>query len=142
MQSVIGETFRGKNGEVTFSDIEQCQVICLLFTANWCPPCRIFSPILVEFYNDVNFPDKRLEIIHVTSDKDEASFNEHFEALPWICIPFGDSRLQALKHKFKIAGIPVLLVLNRDGSLAHGTARADVQSEGPSCFERWVSLVN
>jgi len=142
MQALLGDNFITREGEFSFSELEENQVICLYFSANWCPPCRIFTPVLVEFYNDVNYPDKRLEIIQVSSDKDESSFNEYISQLPWAAIPYGDPRNKALKSRFKITGIPILLLLNRDGSLAYGKARADVQNEGPPCFERWVDLVS
>ena len=96
--------------------------------------------MLLEFYNDVNYPEKRFEIIQITSDQDEIAFNEYFGGMPWVAIPFNDSRVKSLKTKFKVTGIPLLLLLNRDGTLAHGTARADIQTEGPSCFERWLSI--
>lgn len=142
MQSVIGDEFISRNGPVSFSDIENIEIIALYFTASWCPPCRIFTPTLVEFYNDINYPDKRMEVIHISSDKDEASFTEYFSHVPWIAIPYGDARLKALKTRFRVTGIPILVILNRDGTIAHGTARADVQQEGPQCFERWLTLRN
>lgn len=140
MQSVIGDFFIGKDSEVSYSDVEKSQVVGLYFTAGWCPPCRTFNPVLLEFYNDVNYPDKRFEIIQITSDQDEIAFNEYFGGMPWVAIPFNDPRIKALKAKFKVTGIPLLLLLNRDGTLAHGTARADIQTEGPSCFEKWLGV--
>ena len=139
MQSVIGDTFISRDSDVSFADIQRIQVIGLYFTAGWCPPCHTFNPVLCEFYNDVNYPDKRFEIIQVSSDKDDISFNEYYMGMPWLAIPFNDPRIKALKAKFRVTGIPLLLLLNQDGTLAHGTARADVQTEGPACFERWIS---
>jgi glycosyltransferase involved in cell wall biosynthesis len=52
---------------------------------------------------------------------------------------FNDPRIKALENKFKVTGIPLLLLLNRDGTLAHGTARADIQTEGPACFDKWIN---
>jgi nucleoredoxin len=142
MQSVLGDVFINRDGEVPFSEVDKNQVVCLYFTAHWCPPCRAFTPILVEFYNDVNYPEKRMEVIQVSSDKDQEQFNEYFGPLPWLAIPFNDPRLKNLKTQFNIKGIPVLILLNRDGTLALGSARADVQNEGPACFEKWTKLVN
>ncbi|OMJ77557.1 hypothetical protein SteCoe_5720 [Stentor coeruleus] len=139
MQSVIGDFFLSRDSEISYADVEKCQVVGLYYTAGWCPPCRTFNPVLLEFYNDVNYPDKRFEVIQITSDQDEISFNEYFNGMPWVAIPFNDPRVKTLKSKFKVTGIPLLLLLNRDGTLAHGTARADIQTEGPPCFERWIT---
>jgi nucleoredoxin len=139
MQSIIGDFFISRDNEVPFSEVEKCQVVGLYYTAGWCPPCRIFNPTLLEFYNDVNYPDKRFEVIQITSDHEEIAFNEYFGGMPWVAIPYNDARIKALKAKFKVTGIPLLLLLNKDGTLAHGTARADIQTEGPACFDRWVA---
>mmetsp|Transcript_971 Transcript_971/g.2375 ORF Transcript_971/g.2375 Transcript_971/m.2375 type:complete len:144 (-) Transcript_971:2157-2588(-) len=143
MQSVIGDHFITKDGRaVSFAEVEDKPVVALYFTASWCPPCKNFSPVLADFYSEVNFPDRQLEIIHVSSDRDEISFQTYLSELPWIAIPFGDPRIVELKQRFKITGIPVLMLINRDGSLAHGAARSDVMTEGPVCFSRWKSIVS
>ena len=98
--------------------------------------------MLVEFYNDVNYPHKRLEIIQISSDKDATGFLEYFSRAPWLAVPYGDPRIKAIKSAYRVEGIPLLLLLNRDGSVVHGTAREDVQNEGPNCFEKWLKLIN
>jgi nucleoredoxin len=56
-------------------------VVAIYFSAHWCPPCRNFSPILEDFYAEVNDPDKRFEIVYVSSDKDQDQFNVYFESM-------------------------------------------------------------
>ena len=143
MQSLIGDTFLCKNGnaELLFEEIANTPVIALYFTAHWCPPCRQFVPLLLNFYTEVNSEEKKLEIIFVSSDKDVEGFNEFFGAMPWLALPYGDSRIQQLKQAFKVAGIPLLVLLKKDGTFAYGGARADVTNEGSSCFGRWLELV-
>ena len=34
-----------------------------------------------------------------------------------------------------------MVLLNKDGTMAYGAARADVVNEDVSCFERWVELI-
>lgn len=135
----IGDYFLGKDLEYNYSDIDRSSVVALYFTAGWCPPCRAFNPVLIEFYNDVNYPDKRFEVIQISSDQDEVSFNEYFGGMPWVAIPFGDQRITDLKKSFNVQGIPLLLLINRKGEMVYGSARNDIQSEGPSCFERWLN---
>ncbi|CAF1469182.1 unnamed protein product, partial [Rotaria sordida] len=47
----------------------------LYFSAHWCGPCRRFTTKLIEFYNS-HAKDKNFEIIFISSDNDEESFNE------------------------------------------------------------------
>ena len=142
MRSVIGDTFQGKNGDVELSDIiANNQVVALFFSAYWCPPCRNFAPLLTAFYNEVNDPDKRFEVIFVSSDKEQSQFDEYYATMPWLTIPYGDPRIAALKSQFKVQGIPIMVLLNKDGTMAYGAARADVVNEDVICFERWVELI-
>jgi nucleoredoxin len=71
LRRLIGDTFLAKDGsEVTFEELVQNQVVALFFSAKWCPPCLYFEPMLDDFYAETNDPDKRLEIVFISSDKD------------------------------------------------------------------------
>ena len=65
------------------SVLEGAEFVGIYFSAHWCPPCRNFTPVLAQFYEEVNKDGKKLEIIFVTSDRDEASFKEYFALMPW-----------------------------------------------------------
>merc|ERR1712167_104473 len=58
----------------------------LYFSAHWCPPCRGFTPKLAEYYNN-GLKDK-MEIIFVSSDRDQASFDEYSKEMPWLVLPY------------------------------------------------------
>merc|ERR1711939_610371 len=62
------------------------KAIGIYFSAHWCPPCRGFTPKLAEFYKD-GLKDK-MEIFFVSSDRDQASFDEYFAEMPWQALPF------------------------------------------------------
>lgn len=48
--------------------------ILLYVSAQWCGPCRKFTPLLQEFYSEAKKNgDIDLEIVFVSLDKDEAS---------------------------------------------------------------------
>lgn len=46
----------------------------LYFSAHWCPPCRRFTPELAASYNKLKAAGKNVEVVFVSSDRDEAGF--------------------------------------------------------------------
>ena len=127
---LIPPELKGKNGEVKFNP-KDAPFFGLYFSAHWCPPCLGFTPKLINFYNVVNKNNKQLEIIFVSSDKSEAEFNEYYDSMPWLSIPFKDESIQNLKETFEIMGIPTFLVFNSDGKLIDGKARTTVENRYP-----------
>lgn len=65
----LGTHFEGKNGILEFQPLKNNKVTCLFFAAYFSPPCLAFTPLLINFYNEVNSEDKVLEIILVSYDK-------------------------------------------------------------------------
>lgn len=90
----------------------------LYFSASWCPPCRRFTPKLVEVYSALSSKGD-FEIIFVTGDRDEESFNSYFSKMPWLAIPFSDSETRdRLNELFKVMGIPHLVLLDENGRVS------------------------
>merc|ERR1712199_73167 len=61
----------------------------LYFSAHWCPPCRQFTPMLVDAYKK-HLKAKNLEVIFVSADKSPQEFAEYYGTMPWLAIPQGD----------------------------------------------------
>jgi len=140
MEQLIGSTFVNKNGPVDSSSIKESRVTCIYFCASWCPPCKVFTPILKEFYEDINCEIRQLEIVWVSSDKDEESFKSYLSEMPWLAIPFGDKRIKEILDHFRLEGIPTLYVIKPDGECVSTRGRQDVLEEGSDCFVKWVQL--
>eukprot|EP00124_Ichthyophonus_hoferi_P004637 Ihof_evm6s536 gene=Ihof_evmTU6s536 len=51
--SSIPALIRRDGSEVKPSELANKPVL-LYFSAHWCPPCRAFTPVLAEFYEEVN----------------------------------------------------------------------------------------
>jgi len=116
MESLLGSTLTSKAGEVpTASLVAEGKIVALYFSAHWCPPCRGFTPKLVEFYNKVKKTANgaNFEIVFVSSDRDEKSFNDYYGEMPWTALPFADrEKKQEVSSKFKVQGIPTLIFLD------------------------------
>jgi len=137
MDLIGSNGFLGKSGEVSLADIS-ADVIGLYFSAHWCGPCRAFTPTLTNVYNEIKAAGKSFEIIFVSSDRAQSGFDEYFKSMPWIALPFGDRRKNALSQRFQVAGIPTLIVLKKDGSVVSTTGRADVGNLGVRAYDKWA----
>ncbi|KAL5723840.1 protein-disulfide reductase [Ranunculus cassubicifolius] len=89
--------------------------ILLYFSAKWCAPCRAFLPKLINAYHEIKAKDGAFEVIFISSDQDESSFQEFFSEMPWLALPFGDNRMAFLKKTFKIRSIPSLIAIGANG---------------------------
>lgn len=111
---VIGKSFRRGADTISIEDIpKEVQLIGIYFGAHWAPPCRLFTPSLVEFYQKVNETKKVMEIIFCSNDGNEAAFERNYETMPFLAVPYTDEqRIQSLKQRYGINGIPTLIVLD------------------------------
>jgi len=70
------------------------------------------------------------EIVFVSSDRDEKSFNDYYGEMPWMALPFSDrAQKQKLSAKFKVNGIPTFILLDNNGALINKNAREVVMSD-------------
>ncbi|XP_052205045.1 probable nucleoredoxin 1 [Diospyros lotus] len=124
----------GKDGvKVPISDLVG-KTILLYFSAHWCPPCRAFMPKLVEAYHQIKAKDDAFEVIFISSDRDQNSFEEFFSKMPWLALPFGDERKSSLSRTFKVQGIPMVVALGPSGRTVTTEARELVMRHGADAY--------
>jgi len=116
---LLGTSLKSKAGDVeTATALKGKAVVALYFSAHWCPPCRGFTPVLADKYKALVGDGKAFEVVFVSSDKDEASFDEYYAEQPWLALPFGSRDVKAaLSKKYKVSGIPSLVLLDGDGAI-------------------------
>ncbi|XP_045602041.1 nucleoredoxin [Procambarus clarkii] len=137
----IGEKVLGHNGLVDLNDV--CgpdRVIGLYFSAHWCPPCRAFTPQLVAFYKHLKENTKhQLEVILVSSDTEETTFQDYFSDMPWLALPFTETKRKVrLSRQYRVSGIPSLVLLDsRSGRLLTKAGREMVSSDPEALTFPW-----
>lgn len=112
--ALLGPSLVGPAGEQVSTKLALSNktAVGLYFSASWCPPCRAFTPVLSEKYR-TTYRGKGMEIIFVSSDRDERSFKEYHSHMPWLALPFESFQVrQSLSAKFGVRGIPMLVVLD------------------------------
>jgi len=132
-EDMFGEELLGKDGKmVKTSDALAGKVVGIYFSAHWCPPCRGFTPALAKTYETYKAKGLNFEIVFASSDRDEKSFGEYFGEMPWLALPFNDrERKEKLSSKFKVRGIPTLVILDESGETITTDGRSAV-SEDPT----------
>lgn len=99
------------------------KVVGIYFSADWCGPCRQFTPELVSFYNKMNGrrgKKDEFEIVWVSSCRDMQSFGQYFTHMNWVALPPEEAtgqRGKMLASKYKVKGIPHLALLDEVGNV-------------------------
>jgi nucleoredoxin len=138
MQALFGDVLLTKDGEKPTAAVLGGKVVGIYFSAHWCPPCRGFTPQLAESYTN-HLKAKGMEIVFVSSDRDEAAFTEYYGEQPWAALPFGDrDRKNALSKRFKVQGIPTLVVVDAEGNTITTDGREAVGSDPKGENFPWV----
>jgi len=127
----------GKSPITLSAAAKDAPLVAIYFSAHWCGPCRGFTPKLVTFFEMLQEEGVNLPVIFGSSDRDQASFDEYFAEMPWIAFPHGDVRIEALKSKYSVSGIPWLVVLDAHGNLVANEADTDVP-QGPQAYHMWL----
>lgn len=139
LTEILGTEVLGKDGNVQVSEIAKNSIVCIYFSAHWCPPCRGFTPVLTEAYKGWKAAGKSVEVVFVSSDQGPSEFSSYWGEMPWLAVPHGDPRVAACKSKFGVSGIPMLVVLKGDGTVVVQNGRTDVAND-PNCVDKWCSM--
>jgi len=88
----------------------------LYFSAHWCPPCRAFTPKLVEWYKDFKPKHEDFELVFVSRDKDEAAQLEYMKetGMPWPAVKLSAGKDPTF-GKYAAGGIPYLVLIDENG---------------------------
>ena len=129
-----------KQVKVSETNIPNSKLLMLYFVMVNCPPCKAFTPLLAELYNDdENSENKNFDVVAFIVEKDADKYNEYQTTLPFHVMPHKDSRVQALGKKHSVKGLPRLIVLNaQTGDVVNGNAKDIVEEQGPAIIDEWI----
>jgi len=126
---LAGATLIGKDEHPVDASSLDGKVFGLYFSAHWCPPCRGFTPQLAEWYK-TSLKEKRMEIVFVSSDRDDKSFQDYFAEQPWLALSYSCRKeKEQLSNLFGVRGIPSFVIIDKDGSVITKDGRAAVSSD-------------
>ena len=98
-------------------NLKDKKYILIYFSAHWCPPCRRFTPKLVEFYN-ANSKKGNFEVIFVSFDRNKKAQLEYMTetSMPWPAVKLS-KRAKSGLQSYAGRGIPCLVMIKPDGTV-------------------------
>lgn len=93
-----------------------------------------FLPVLIKAYRNIKERGNSFEIIFVSEDQDEESFDEIYSQMPWLALPFGDARKKSLAMAFNKPSVSDLVVVGPNGKTITTEAKGLVCSYGAAAF--------
>ncbi|KAK0406170.1 hypothetical protein QR680_018408 [Steinernema hermaphroditum] len=133
--------------KVKASEAVKGKIVALYFSAHWCPPCKMFTPKLKEFYDALKAAGKNFEVVFVSFDRNAKDLEKYYSELhgDWPYVEFGDEAIERLSMELNVSGIPALHIIDAGGRLLVRNARSSVTSSGAegavALFEKWAKLL-
>jgi nucleoredoxin len=95
------------------------KLIAFYFSAEWCGPCRKFTPQLVDYYKRVSPEHPEFEVVFFSSDKSQYAMEKYMrdENMPWPAIDFTKLKDKAALKKNAGDGIPSLVLVDSSGNV-------------------------
>jgi len=127
---LFGDSLVTKSGsQPTDTVLSGKAAVGIYFSAHWCPPCRGFTPKLGEMYTET-FQGLGMEVVFVSSDKTEGEFNSYYGEMPWAALPYANRDAKAaLSKKYKVKGIPCLVIVDAEGKVITTEGTGAVQKD-------------
>jgi nucleoredoxin len=131
----------------TASVLKGRTVVGLYFSADWCPPCQAFNPLLKQLHsskrancNGITRTLPPFEVVLVSRCRDRAATEQYFAGLPWAAMTHAEAsgkRGRELRNKFHITTIPALVLLDGEGALLCGKAHDMLRDDPTGKYFLW-----
>ena len=99
----------------TYTKLEG-KLVAIYFSAHWCPPCRRFTPVLQELYDEHK---DNLEVVFVSADRSPAQKARYIkeDKMSWLTIDLNGEDSDRLMGGLGIQSFPTLVILNEDAKI-------------------------
>jgi len=105
-------------------------------SAQWCPPCRNFTPKLVSFRNANK---DNFEVVFLSSDRDDSAKYKYMQdySMPWPAMQWRSPAAESLKERFQVRSIPALIIISPSGKVVTRNGRQDIDRSPDGALAIW-----
>jgi len=109
----------GKVKKFDEAPLAAAKYFAIYYSAEWCPPCRAFTPKLISWYNANKKDNPHFELIFVSSDRSEQDMEKYItgDAMPWPALEFSKKKSNRALTQYSGPGIPCLVLVDREGKV-------------------------
>lgn len=136
LEDLFPEELLDREGNPVERESLEGKLIGIYFSASWCPPCRAFTPKLVDFRNE-NAED--FQVVFVSADRsadDQMKYMADYE-MEFLTLEHGSPYAQMLTRKFSVRGIPHLAIIDSEGNIVRDNARGEVAQNAERALSDW-----
>jgi len=110
------------NGTVAHADetaLASKKLIAFYFSAEWCGPCRKFTPQLVDYYKRVAPDHPEFEVVFYSRDRSLFAMEKYMQEqnMPWLAIDYSKLKEKEALAKSAGNGIPSLVLVDSTGKV-------------------------
>ena len=97
------ELFQGKTllatktlGEVDVIEALENEIVGMLFSASWCPPCQDFVTFLNQVHKELRNRNCAFQVVYLSCDKSEDEMKQYVSQKHgnWYMLPYADPGIQ------------------------------------------------
>jgi hypothetical protein len=118
LADLLGTVFHKADGSsVGIEAVEGKALVAIYFSARGCPACGAFTPLLLDAYADLKEAGRSFEVVLVSFESSAEDMFTYMTDLgmPWLAVPFGGEKAQAITLRYGVRWIPTLVVVNSQG---------------------------
>jgi nucleoredoxin len=138
LEELVGPELINAAGEKVPASSLAGKVVGLYFSAEWCPPCKAFTPELVKLRDSAS---DKFEVVFVSSDRSPEAQQKYMKdyKMNWLAVPHDSPLREQLQQKYDIQGIPSLVIVDDQGNLITKEGRSEMGDSGAEALVKWTS---